>query len=135
LFDFTGRTILIVDDNTLNLEIAGRLLEKKHCDVMLAHDGKEAVALFSSSRLRSIDVILMDVRMPVMDGLEATRTIRSLDRGDAKTVPIIAMTANAFDEDRKETKASGMDDHIAKPFEPEKMFGVIARYLGMDQKA
>jgi len=135
LFDFTGRTILIVDDNTLNLEIAGRLLEKKHCDVMLAHDGKEAVALFSSSRLRSIDVILMDVSMPVMDGLEATRTIRSLDRGDAKTVPIIAMTANAFDEDRKETKASGMDDHIAKPFEPEKMFGVIARYLGMDQKA
>jgi CheY-like chemotaxis protein len=132
--DFTGKTIMVVEDHPLNLEIAMRFLEKKNATVVPAHNGKEAFDLFVSSRPGSYQAILMDVRMPILDGLAATRAIRSSSRPDAKTIPIIAMTANALDEDRKETKAAGMNDHVSKPFEIDTLYATLAKWMGMDRK-
>ena len=92
-------------------------------------DGQEAVELFRNSELGEFDVILMDIMMPVMNGYEATKMIRSLDREDAKEVPIIAMTANAFTEDRIKAKAAGMDEHVAKPVDMELLIKVIHRLV------
>ena len=92
-------------------------------------DGQEAVELFRNSELGEFDVILMDIMMPVMNGYEATKMIRSLDREDAKEVPIIAMTANAFTEDRIKTKAAGMDEHVAKPVDVELLIKVIHKLV------
>ena len=124
-YDFTGIHILLADDHPLNVEIARRLLERIHAEVSVAGNGKEAVEAFSTSEPGYFQVILMDIRMPVMDGLTASRTIRTLDREDAKTVPIIAMTANAFAEDREESKNAGMNAHIAKPIEPELLYETL----------
>ena len=93
-------------------------------------DGQEAVELFRNSEPGEFDVILMDIMMPVMNGYEATKMIRSLDREDAKEVPIIAMTANAFTEDRIKAKAAGMDEHVAKPVDMELLIKVIHRLVG-----
>ena len=92
-------------------------------------DGQEAVELFRNSELGEFDVILMDIMMPVMNGYEATKIIRSLDREDAKEVPIIAMTANAFTEDRIKAKAAGMDEHVAKPVDVELLIKVIHKLV------
>ena len=92
-------------------------------------DGQEAVELFRNSELGEFDVILMDIMMPVMNGYEATKMIRSLDREDAKEVPIIAMTANAFTEDRIKAKAAGMDEHVAKPVDVELLIKVIHKLM------
>jgi len=126
---FKQKTILLVEDHPLNAMIATKLLEKQKMIVLTAKNGQEAVNSFETSAPHSIDAILMDIRMPLMDGLTATKTIRALARPDAKTVPIIAMTANAFNEDREKSLIAGMSDHLSKPIIPEKLFDTLAKYL------
>ena len=123
-----GMNILLVEDNALNQEIASYVLEGAGADVTTAENGDAAVCTFTHYPPGTFDAILMDIMMPIMDGYMATREIRSLDRSDAKTVPIIAMTANAFSEDVKKALDAGMNDHLAKPVEAKKMIGTIARY-------
>lgn len=127
--DLTGRKVLLVEDNELNMEIAKFLLEYKGLEVTTAINGQEAVGIFAQSKEGFFDVILMDIMMPVMGGLEATRVIRRMDRSDAKTVPIFAMTANAFLEDQKRSKAAGMNEHLTKPLKEEVLFETIEKYL------
>lgn len=124
-----GVKALLVEDNELNIEIATFLLEQQQMQVVQAMNGKEAVDIFEQSEIGSFDIILMDVRMPVMDGLEATRQIRSLDRPDASAVPIIAMSANAFKEDIEETLEAGMNAYLVKPLDNQKVIDTIKNYL------
>ena len=124
-----GLYILLAEDNELNMEIAEFMLQNEGAVVTKAWNGQEAVELFEKSRPGEFDVILMDIMMPVMNGYEATKMIRSLDREDAKEVPIIAMTANAFTEDRISAKEAGMDDHIAKPVDAKLLVKVIHELL------
>ena len=124
-----GLHILLAEDNELNMEIAEFVLQNEGADVTKAWDGQEAVELFRNSEPGEFDVILMDIMMPVMNGYEATKMIRSLDREDAKEVPIIAMTANAFTEDRIKAKAAGMDEHVAKPVDVELLIKVIHKLV------
>ena len=126
--DLQGMHLLVVEDNDLNREITQCVLEEAGAEVETAADGKQAVEIFSSARESYYDVILMDIMMPVMDGIEATRTIRSLARKDAQNIPIIAVTANAFTEDRKKTEEAGMNGHISKPIDEKKLLGVVANY-------
>ena len=120
-----GLHILLAEDNELNMEIAEFMLQNEGADVTKAWNGREAVEIFRKSEPDEFDVILMDIMMPIMNGYEATKMIRSLEREDAKTIPIIAMTANAFTEDRLKAKEAGMDEHIAKPVDPELLVKVI----------
>ena len=120
-----GLHILLAEDNELNMEIAEFVLQNEGADVTKAWDGQEAVELFRNSEPGEFDVILMDIMMPVMNGYETTKMIRSLDREDAKAIPIIAMTANAFTEDRIRAKEAGMDEHVAKPVDVELLIKVI----------
>ena len=124
-----GLHILLAEDNELNMEIAEFVLQDEGADVTKAWDGQEAVELFRNSAPGEFDVILMDIMMPVMNGYEATKMIRSLDREDAKTIPIIAMTANAFTEDRIRAKEAGMDEHVAKPVDVELLIKVIHKLV------
>ena len=124
-----GLHILLAEDNELNMEIAEFVLQNEGADVTKAWNGQEAVELFRNSASGELDVILMDIMMPVMNGYEATQMIRSLDREDAKTIPIIAMTANAFTEDRIRAKEAGMDEHIAKPVDVELLLKVIHKLV------
>ena len=124
-----GLHILLAEDNELNMEIAEFLLQNEGADVTKAWNGQEAVELFRKSGPGEFDVILMDIMMPVMNGYEATKMIRSLDREDAKEIPIIAMTANAFTEDRIRAKEAGMDEHIAKPVDVELLIKVIHKLV------
>ena len=127
-----GVHILLAEDNELNMEIAEFMLQNEGADVTKAWDGQEAVDLFRNSEPGEFDVILMDIMMPVMNGYEATKMIRSLDREDAKKIPIIAMTANAFTEDRIRAKEAGMNEHVAKPVDVELLMKVI--YSGSAMK-
>ena len=127
--NFKGARILLVEDNDINIYVAQLILEKAGCVVEIAKDGKEAVEHFEASEKNYYDAILMDVRMPVMNGIEATKTIRALDREDAATVPIIAMTADAFDEERKKTIEAGMNYHLSKPIEPKVLYQVLLEYM------
>ena len=120
-----GLSLLVAEDNDLNLEIVERLLTDAGANVTVARDGKQAIDLFESSPVGSFDAILMDVMMPVMDGLAATKEIRALDRADAKTIPIVAMTANAFQEDAEQCIAAGMNAHFAKPLDIGKLIGML----------
>ena len=120
--------IMLVEDNELNIEIATELLKEQGAIVTQAANGAEAVRLFKENPRGTFDVILMDVMMPVMDGLEATRKIRALDRIDAATIPIIALTANAFYEDVKKCIESGMNAHLSKPLEIEKVVEMIVKH-------
>ena len=120
-----GLHILLAEDNELNMEIAEFMLQNEEADVTKAWNGQEAVELFRKSEPGEFDAILMDIMMPVINGYDAAKRIRSLDREDAKTVPIIAMTANAFTEDRLRAKEAGMDEHIAKPIDMELLIKVI----------
>ena len=128
-FNHKGALILLVDDNEINIEVAKLLLEKRGYQIMTAVNGKQAVELFVQSAPGSIDVILLDIRMPVMDGLEAARTIRSLSRVDSKIVPIIAMSANAFDEDVQKSRDAGMNAHLSKPIEPDLLYETLEKAL------
>ena len=126
--DITGTKILLVEDNELNMEIAQLMLEEAGGIITTAADGQLAVEAFAASEPGSFDVILMDIQMPNMDGLAATRMIRQMNRPDAKTVPIFAMTANAFAEDVQNTKAAGMNEHLAKPLDMGRVLSEIVKY-------
>ena len=123
-----GKKILLAEDNEINTYVAKLILEEAGCTVTTAENGSEAVEIFRSSAPSHFDAILMDVRMPVTDGLEATRQIRSLDRPDAAAVPIIAMTADAFADEQKRTLESGMNYHISKPIDPSLLYKVLSEY-------
>ncbi len=124
-----GRHFLIAEDNEINSEILLELLHIDGADGEVAENGQLAVELFLATDAGHFDAVLMDVQMPVMNGYEATRCIRSMERADAKTIPIIAMTANAFAEDMKDAKDAGMNDHIAKPIDMEIIRKTLSRYL------
>ena len=121
--------ILLVEDNEINIYVAQLILEKAGCLVEVARDGKQAIEQFTNSEEGYYKAILMDVRMPVMNGIEATREIRALSRKDAKTIPVIAMTADAFDEERKQTLDAGMNYHLSKPINPQILYNVLSGYL------
>lgn len=126
--DVSGMRILLAEDNELNREIAQCILEEAGVTVVGVENGREAVNAFMESQEGEFDAILMDIMMPVLDGLEATKEIRKLERADAAGIPIIAMTANAFDEDRKKSEAAGMNEHLTKPLDNERLFKTLARY-------
>ena len=128
-FDFTGRKILIVEDNKMNRDIARDIFVDNGLEVFMAENGQEAVEMVKNSKEGQYNLILMDVQMPVMDGYTATRKIRALGQKFQSTIPIVAMTANAFEEDRKAAFDAGMDEHIAKPIDFEKMKYILARFL------
>ena len=129
-----GARILLVEDNELNLEIARTILEMQKCQVETALNGQEGVDRFCESSEGYYDLILMDIRMPVMDGLEAAKLIRASGRTDARTVPIVAMSANAFEEDVKKSLESGMNAHLAKPFQMEDLIRTMRRIIGRENR-
>ena len=128
-YDFTGRRVLLVEDHLLNVEVARRLLTAKGMAVEVAENGLAAIEAFASRDDGYFDGILMDIRMPVMDGLTATRSIRQMKKASAKTIPIIAMSANAFEEDMEKSRAAGMNAHLSKPIEPELLYETMVRFM------
>lgn len=124
-----GRKILVAEDNLINMEIATEYLKMHGAQVLQAWNGQEAVNIFSSLDPGSLDAILMDMQMPQMDGCTASQTIREMDRADARTIPIIAVTANAFAEDIAKTTRAGMDAHISKPLDIQELMEVLQKYL------
>ena len=124
-YSVEGMRALVAEDNELNMEIAEFMLQNEGAVVTKTWNGQEAVEIFEKSRPDEFDVILMDIMMPVMNGYEAAKMIRSMDREDAKTIPIIAMTANAFTEDRIKAKEAGMDEHISKPIDMKLLVKII----------
>ena len=126
--DFSGKKILLVEDNELNREIAEEILTEEGFLVDCAEDGTVAVAKMKAAKPGDYDIILMDIQMPIMDGYEATRRIRALPAALSK-IPIIAMTANAFEEDRKPALAAGMNEHIAKPIDINRLKTVLTAFL------
>ena len=124
-----GRQVLLAEDNALNMEIIEFLLNDVGIKVTKAADGQQAVEAFAASPVGGFDAILMDVMMPVRDGQEATRAIRAMDRPDAKSIPIFAMTANAFEEDRQNALKAGMNGHIAKPLDVPRLLSILADAL------
>lgn len=127
--DYSGKRVLLVEDNDLNREIAREILEMTHLTVECATNGKEALEMFSQSKENYYDMIFMDVRMPIMDGYEATKQIRSLDRKDSKDIPIVALSANAFMEDVNASKEAGMNAHMAKPIDFNQLLSVLDECL------
>lgn len=125
-----GARILLVEDNELNMEIVEFMLKDSGAVVLKAWNGKEAIEIFEKSEPGEINMIMMDIMMPVMGGLEATRKIRTLNRPDAATIPIVAMTANAFSDDIRRSREAGMNEHLSKPLEMEKIIRTAARYCG-----
>ena len=125
----SGRRILLAEDMPINAEIMKQLLKLKDMEAFHAENGKQVVEMFSESDDGFYDAILMDVRMPLQNGLEATAEIRQLDREDAKTIPIIALTANAFDEDVQQSLNAGMNAHLSKPIEPDALFDTLERMI------
>lgn len=124
-----GRQVLLAEDNALNMEIMEFLLSDVGIKVTKATDGQQAVEAFAASPVGGFDAILMDVMMPVRDGHEATRAIRAMDRPDAKSIPIFAMTANAFAEDRLKALQAGMNEHLSKPIDPDALYRLLVKYL------
>ena len=127
--DLTGKKILLAEDMFINAEIMKEILNMKEMQVDHGENGKITVELFEKSPPNYYDAVLMDIRMPVMDGLTATEKIRALDRPDAKTVPIIAITANAFDEDVQRSLQAGMNAHLSKPVDPEKLYKTLEEFI------
>ena len=127
--DLTGCHILLCEDHPLNQEIARRMLSAKGAEVTVAEDGRQGVDLFAASPEGFYGAVLMDIRMPVMDGYAAAAAIRALSRGDARTVPIIALTADAFAEDVRKSTAAGMNAHVAKPVDPAVLFAVLKKMI------
>jgi len=124
-----GKKVLLCEDHPLNTLVATKLLEKVGITVVTAENGSIGVDTFANSEENEFNAVLMDIRMPIMDGLEATTKIRALNRQDAKSVPIIAMTANAFAEDKQLSKSAGMNDHLSKPIEPQLLYKTLADYI------
>ncbi len=124
-----GKRILLAEDVIINAEIMKKMLESKGASIDHAENGRQALDMFSSSDSWYYDAVLMDIRMPEMDGIEATERIRALDRSDAGKVPIIALTANAFDEDVQRTLQAGMNAHLSKPVEPGKLYQTIGELI------
>ncbi|MCM1184568.1 MAG: ATP-binding protein [Roseburia sp.] len=131
---FDGMRILVVEDNELNAEIAQTLLEERNFKVDCVFNGQEAVERIRDTEPNTYDVILMDIMMPVMDGLEATRAIRSMKREDCATLPIVAMSANAFDDDLKKSVECGMNGHLSKPVEVEKLYRTLSEVIRANRK-
>ena len=129
LADLRGKKILLAEDIPVNAEIMIMLLSTREMEVDLAENGQIAVDMFKESEQGHYAAVLMDMRMPVMDGLEATREIRALDREDAKKVPIIALTANAFDEDVQRSMQAGLNAHLSKPVNPENLFSTLENLI------
>jgi len=127
-----GKRILLVEDHPLNRSIAVRILEKEEMSVTTAENGEEAVNKYGAASDGFFDAILMDIRMPVMNGIDATRAIRAMDKKDARSIPIIAMTANAFLSDVEETRAAGMNAHLAKPIEPEQLYKTLEEFVAKE---
>ena len=128
-YNFAGKRILLVEDNQINTEVAALLLRDKGFEVDTAENGLRALERFSKSDPGYYDAILMDIRMPLMDGLTAANNIRHLSNADAHTVPIIAMTANAFDDDIEKSKAAGMNAHLAKPVDPQRLYQLLYDFV------
>lgn len=126
--------VLLVEDNDINLEIGQCILKHEGIKVTIAKNGQQAVDCFLNSKPHSFDLILMDVMMPIMDGLEATRKIRRSGRKDAKSIPILAMTANAFSEDAEKTKQAGMNEHLTKPIDKQLLLQRLAFYCKKNGK-
>ncbi len=124
-----GRRVLVAEDVELNTEILADLLELEEITTEHAGNGEIAVRMFAEHPAGYYDAVLMDIRMPVMDGLAATRAIRALDRPDAATVPIIAMTANVFEEDAKQSLDAGMNAHLFKPVEPDRLMDTLEKLI------
>lgn len=124
-----GKTVLIVEDNEMNMMVLTRMLRREQMLIREAWNGKEALEMFEASAVDSIDLILMDIRMPIMNGYDATRAIRSMDRSDAKRIPILALTADGFIEDRTLSREAGMDDHLCKPVNAKQLCGTIQKHL------
>ena len=127
--ELSGRHILMAEDVFINAEILKEILSMKEMETEHAENGQAAVEMFSASEIGHFDAVLMDIRMPVMDGLDAARAIRGMDRPDAKTVPIIALTANAFDEDVQRSLQAGMNAHLTKPVDPDRLYDTIERLI------
>ena len=123
--DLAGRRILLAEDIDVNAEIMLMVLQMRNMEADRAENGKKAVELFAAHPEGFYDAILMDMRMPEMDGLEATRVIRAMDRADAQSIPIIALTANAFDEDVQRSMQAGLNAHLSKPIQPELLFETL----------
>ena len=130
-----GKHILLCEDHPLNQEISKSLLEKKGIIVSTAENGKTGADMFLASSAGQYDAILMDIRMPVMNGYEATEKIRAAGRPDAKTIPIVAMTADAFSDDVRKCLDAGMNGHIAKPIEPETLYRILRNIMAEASKA
>ena len=127
--DLAGRRVLLAEDVAVNAEIMTMVLSMREVQVDHAENGRIAVEMFEEHEEGYYDAILMDMRMPEMDGLEATRKIRSMDRSDAKSIPIIALTANAFDEDVQRSMQAGLNAHLSKPVEPDVLFETLEGLL------
>ena len=125
----SGKTILLLEDQPLNMTIAKKLLEKHKITVVCAENGSQGLEKFAQSPVNFFDAILTDIRMPVMSGLDVSKKIRALDRMDAKTVPIIAMTANAFEEDMQESQKAGMNAHLSKPIDPGLLYQTLLEWI------
>lgn len=128
-YNFQGKRLLLVEDNLLNVEVAQTLLEMVGFEVDVAENGKVAVEKFDKNEDGSYDAILMDIRMPIMDGLEATRRIRNLGKKDSRTISIVALSANAHDEDAKKSIANGMNGHLAKPIEVSDLYRMLDQLI------
>ncbi len=126
--DLSGKQLLLAEDHPLNAEITMRIIKKAGGCVVWTKDGEECVETFKSSKINTYAAILMDIRMPNMDGLEAAKSIRSLEREDAENIPIIAMSANAYDEDMKKSIEAGMNEHLPKPVNPSVLYENLEKY-------
>lgn len=128
-YDFSGKRVLLAEDHPMNAEIAEFMLKDKGMEVDWAENGVRAVELFTLSEPGYYDAILMDIRMPIMDGLQATLSIRNLNKKDAKKIPIIAMTADAFSDDMEKTKRAGMNAHLTKPIDPDALYSTLNNFI------
>ena len=128
--NYEGKKVLLVEDNELNREIATAIMQEIGLSVDIAEDGTDAVNIMSSAEGRKYDLIFMDIQMPNMDGYQATKLIRQFADEEKANIPIVAMTANAFEEDKREAIAAGMNGHIAKPIQVDKLLSILAETIG-----
>jgi CheY-like chemotaxis protein len=129
--DFSEHTLLVAEDIEINREIVAAILEDSGVSIDFAENGSEAVAIFNKNP-EKFSLILMDIHMPMMDGYEATRKIRAIDCAEAKSIPIVAMTANVFKEDIESCLASGMNNHLGKPVDKKALLDMLTQYLVVD---